>query len=121
MKAKAIISFPANTSHSLNSTRNFSSIKFTFPVINACALIKFQSSNLGFKLAISGACKNASLFNGLNNPDVFKFFSTTLEISEPIFSFLRIFSKLFFEFSSIDNGDTAIGSGFKLPIKFMRD
>ena len=31
------------------------SILLTLPVINACALIKFQSSNLGFKLAISGA------------------------------------------------------------------
>ena len=30
--------------------------------------------------------------------------------------FFKIFSKFFLEFSSIDNGDTAIGSGFKLPL-----
>ena len=54
--------------------------------------------------------------SGLNNPDVFKFFSTTFEISDPIFFFLSIFSKFFFEFSSIDNGETAIGSGFKFPL-----
>jgi hypothetical protein len=50
-------------------------------------LIKFQSSNLGFKFAISGACKNASLFNGLKRPDILKLFSTIIEISDPIFFF----------------------------------
>ena len=29
--------------------------------------------------------KKASLFNGLNNPEVLRLFSTTLEISNPIF------------------------------------
>ena len=53
---------------------------------------------------------------GLNRPDVLKLFSTIIEISDPIFSFLRIFSKLFFELSSIDKGETANGSGFKLPL-----
>jgi hypothetical protein len=79
-------------------------------------LIKFQSSNLGFKFAISGACKNASLLNGLNKPDVLKLFSTIEEISDPIFSFLRIFSKLFLDLSSIDKGETANGSGFRFPL-----
>ena len=85
-------------------------------MINAWALIKFQSSNLGFKFAISGACKNASLLNGLKRPDVLKLFSTIIEISDPIFSLSRIFSKLFLEFSSIDNGETANGNGFKFPL-----
>jgi hypothetical protein len=85
-------------------------------VIRAWALIKFQSSNLGFKFAISGACRNASLLSGLNRPDVLKLFSTIIEISDPIFFFLRIFSKLFFDLSSIDRGETANGSGFKLPL-----
>ena len=39
-----------------------------------------------------------------------------MEISDPIFSFLRIFSKLFFDLSSIDKGETANGSGFKFPL-----
>jgi hypothetical protein len=60
--------------------------------------------------------ENASLFNGLNKPDVLKLFSTIVEISEPIFSFLRIFSKLFLDLSSIDKGETANGSGFKFPL-----
>jgi hypothetical protein len=55
-------------------------------------------------------------FNGLNKPDVLKLFSTIVEISEPIFSFLRIFSKLFFDLSSIDKGETANGRGFKFPL-----
>ena len=49
VKDKATISLPASTSQSLNSTFSFSSINETFPVINACALINAQSSNLGLK------------------------------------------------------------------------
>ena len=79
-------------------------------------MIKFQSSNLGFKFAISGAWKNASLFKGLNNPEVFKLFSTIEEISEPIFSLSKILLKIFFELSSIDKGETARGNGFKFPL-----
>ena len=60
--------------------------------------------------------KNASLLNGLNKPDVLKLFSTIVEISEPIFSFLRIFSKLFLDLSSIDKGEIANGRGFKFPL-----
>ena len=86
------------------------------PVISAWALIKFQSSNLGFKFAISGACKKAFLSRGLNNPEVLKLFSTIFDISEPIFSFLSIFSKPFLDSSSIDSGETANGSGFKFPL-----
>ena len=56
------------------------------------------------------------MFNGLKRPDVLKLFSTIIEISDPIFSLSRIFSKLFLEFSSIDNGDTANGNGFKFPL-----
>ena len=59
--------------------------------------------------------KNASLFNGLKRPEVLRLFSTIIEISDPIFSFLRIFSKLFFDISSIDKGDTAKGRGFRFP------
>ena len=65
---------------------------------------------------MSGACKKAFLSRGLNNPESLKLFSTTLDISEPIFSFLRIFSKLFLDTSSIDRGETANGSGFKFPL-----
>jgi len=43
-------------------------------------------------------------------------FSTIVEISDPIFSFLRIFSKLFLDLSSIDKGETANGRGFKFPL-----
>ena len=86
------------------------------PVINAWALIKFQSSKRGFKFAISGACKNASLSNGLNKPHVLKLFSKILDISDPIFFFFRDFSNDCLEFLSIDNGDTATGSGFRLPL-----
>ena len=39
-----------------------------------------------------------------------------IHISEPIFSFLSIFSKPFLDTSSIDKGDTAKGSGFKFPL-----
>jgi hypothetical protein len=93
VNANAIISLAASTSHNLNSTLNFSSTLLTLPVISACALIKFQSSNLGFRLAMSGACKKASLLKGLNNPDVLKLFSTIFEISSPMFSFFIIISK----------------------------
>ena len=37
-------------------------------------------------------------------------------ISELIFIFFNIFSKLFFDTSSMDSGDTATGRGFKLPL-----
>ena len=67
-------------------------------------------------MAISGAWRNASLSNGLKSPEVFKLFSITLEISEPISFLSKIFSKLFFDSLSIDNGDTAIGNGFKFPL-----
>ena len=65
---------------------------------------------------MSGFCKKASLFNGLKRPEVFKFFSTTTEISDPIFFFFKIFSKFFLDSSSIDKGDTAIGNGLRLPL-----
>ena len=40
-----------------------------------------------------------------------------MEISDPIFCILRIFLKLFSGFSSsIDNGETANGSGFRFPL-----
>ena len=42
---------------------------------------------LVLRFAISGACKNASLLNGLKRPEVFKLFSTIFEISDPIFLF----------------------------------
>ena len=102
VNAKAIISFAASTSQSLNSTLNLSLIKFTLPVIRAWALIKFQSSNLGFKFAISGACKNAFLSKGLNKPEVLKLFSTINDISDPMFSLSKICSKFFLDVSSID-------------------
>ena len=57
VKASAIISLAANTSHNLNSTLNFSSTYSTLPVINACAFIKFQSSNLGLNLQYQGLVK----------------------------------------------------------------
>jgi hypothetical protein len=56
------------------------------------------------------------LFNGSNKPDVLKLFSTIKEISDPILSFLRIFSKLFLDLSSIERGETAKGKGSKFPL-----
>ena len=116
VKASAIISLAAKTSHNLNSTLSFPFTTVTFPVIRAWALIKFQSSNLGFIFAISGACKNASLLNGLKRPEVLKLFSTIIDISDPIFSFFKTSSKNILDFSSIDKGETAKGSGFKFPL-----
>ena len=43
-------------------------------------------------------------------------FSTIEEISSPMFLLLTSFSKLVFDFSSIDKGETATGKGFKLPL-----
>ena len=106
----------AKTSHNLNSTLKFPSTKSTLPVTSACDLINAQSSNLGFKCAISAFCKNASFSSGLNNPDCLKLFSTTFEISSPIFFFFNIFSNFSFDKLFVDSGDTAIGNGDKLPL-----
>ena len=81
VKANAVISCAAAKSHSLNSTLSLLSEIFSFPVTKACALISLQSSNRGFKCAMSGACKKAFLLNGLNNPEILKLFSTIEEIS----------------------------------------
>ena len=43
-------------------------------------------------------------------------FSTIRDISDPTLFFFNIFSKLFLEFSSIDKGETATGSGLRLPL-----
>ena len=43
-------------------------------------------------------------------------FSTINEISDPILSFLSNSLKLFLDFVSIDNGETATGKGFRLPL-----
>ena len=88
----------------------------TFPVINACALISFQSSNLGLKCAISGSCRNESFGRGLNNPDVIKLFSTTFEISAPRSSTLTSFLNFCLESLSVASGETAIGKGFRFPL-----
>ena len=88
----------------------------TLPVISAWALIKDQSSNLGLRCAISGFCKKASLLSGLNKPEVNKLFSTTFDISAPIFFFFKIFCSSSFEAFSIDNDETAIGKGFRFPL-----
>ena len=68
---------------------------------------------------MSGFCKKASFFNGLNNPEVFKLFSTILDISDPIFVFFKRFFKFLLDSLSIDKGDTAIGKGFKLTYLFL--
>jgi len=44
---------------------------------------------------MSGACKKASLSKGLKSPEVFKFFSTTIEIFAPISFFLVFFQNFF--------------------------
>ena len=116
VKAKANISLAASTSQSLNSTFNFPLSFETFPVINAWALIKAQSSNLGLIWAISGFCKKASLLKGLNKPDCLRLFSTTLEISAPRSSKFNFFLKSFAELLSWERGDTAIGKGFRFPL-----
>ena len=60
----------------------------TFPVIKACALISAQSSNLGFKCAISGFCKNASLLSGLNKPEVLDYFLLQMKFQNQYFLIL---------------------------------
>ena len=57
--------------------------------------MRAQSSKRGFKFAMSGACRKASLLSGLKRPDAFKLFSTTIDISDPIFFFLIFFQNLF--------------------------
>ena len=47
--------------------------------MSAWALIKDQSSNLGFRCAISGFWRKASLLKGLNKPEVCRLFSTTFK------------------------------------------
>ena len=47
----------------------------SFPVTSAWAFINLQSSNLGFKWAISGFWTNASFFKGLNKPVFLKLIS----------------------------------------------
>ena len=56
------------------------------------------------------------IIKGLNKPEVLRLFSTMFDISEPMLFLFNIFSKLFLEFSSIDKGDTAKGSGFRFPL-----
>ena len=46
------------------------------------------------------------MFNGLKRPEVFKLFSTILDISDPMFSFLIIFLNSFLDCSSIAKGET---------------
>ena len=116
VNAKAIISLAAKTSHNLNSTFNFSFCIDTFPVINACAFIRVQSSNLGFKCAMSGFCKKAPLLSVLNKPVFLKLFSITLEISIPKSSNSKSFVNSLLSFFSNDNGETAIGKGSKFPL-----
>ena len=65
---------------------------------------------------MSGFCKNASFLRGLKSPEDFKLFSTTEDISSPIFSFFNKFWNSLTDFDSTNKGDTAIGSGFKLPL-----
>ena len=116
VKASAISSLAASTSHNLNSTLNFSSTNFTCPVISAWAFINFQSSNLGFKCATSGFCKKAFFSKGLNNPVLLKLFSTTSDIFSPnLLIFVSFFSSCLVSLSE-NRGDTAIGSGFRFPL-----
>jgi len=56
------------------------------------------------------------LSKGLNKPEVLKLFSTINDISDPMFSLSKICSKFFLDVSSIDNGETASGRGFKFPL-----
>ncbi len=52
-----------------------------------------------------------SILLGKGEPALpFKLFSTIIDISDPMFSFFNIFSKLVLEFSSIDKGETAKGA-----------
>ena len=83
VKANALISWVAARSQSLNSTLSLSSFIKSLPVTKACAVISLQSSNLGFKCAISGFWTNASLSSGLNKPVDLKFFSITEDIRLP--------------------------------------
>ena len=64
---------------------------------------------------MSGFCKKALGSNGLNKPDCLKLFSTTFDISAPMSSSFNKSLNFSFDFWSTDNGDTANGSGFKLP------
>ena len=103
-------------SHNLNSTLKLFSTNSTFPVINACALINCQSSNLGFRCAISGFWINASFFKGLNKPVFLKLFSIIFEISNPTFKSFNSLEIFCSDVLSTNNGETATGRGFRLPL-----
>ena len=91
-------------------------LEVTLPVIKTWDLIKVQSSNLGFKWAISGFCKNDSLSNVSNNPVFFKLFSITFEISSPKLSISKFFLIFSLEISSAKKGETEIGKGSRFPL-----
>ena len=65
---------------------------------------------------MSGFCKKASRFKGLNNPDFLRLFSTTLAISNPTSSIFRTFLNSFREVLSTDKDEIAIGNGLRLPL-----
>ena len=50
---------------------------------------------------MSGFCKNASFLRGLKSPEDFKLFSTTVDISSPIFSFFNKFWNSLTEFDDV--------------------
>ena len=79
-------------------------------------MIKVQSSNLGFKCAISGFCKNDSLSKVSNKPVLLRLFSITLEISRPKFSMFKFFLIFSIEFLSVKKGETDIGNGSRFPL-----
>ena len=95
---------------------SFIILELTLPVTKTWDLIKAQSSNLGFKCAISGFCKKDSLSKVSNNPVLFKLFSITFDISNPKLSISKIFLIFSLEVSSAKKGDTEIGKGSRFPL-----
>ena len=91
-------------------------LEVTLPVIKTWDLIKAQSSNLGFKWAISGFCRKDSLSRASNNPVFLKLFSITFEISSPKLSMFKFFLFFSLEISSVKKGETEIGKGSRFPL-----
>ena len=79
---------------------------------NACALINFQSSNLGLSVLYQVFERKASFFKGLKSPVDLKFRSIIRYIYTKFFD-VNIFN--FFDELSTCSGETAIGKGSKFP------
>ena len=100
------ICFWANTSYNLNSIEILLFLELIFPATKCCALITFQSSNLGWFDKDSEDWIKAFLSIGINSPDLSKLSDITIDM------FLANLSKeLLLENKLV----TAIGVGLIVP------